>query len=211
MKINKINNLITNLNQSVLSEGQNMTSPAIYDDFMKDIVVRIKNYDIDTLTETLMTLVKTGQLKQIKGNFYKYKDFHILELFKKDGIDYSDKLKLIDKLNLNIAQKYIETVENRNNIYIITKIPGTETSDLKPLWKIGAQNLSKEDRLAAFQDLQKLTKAGFTDDSITNSNRLWYVNDENKIIIPVFEYLRPINSDELPKDIIEKYYNILFT
>ena len=64
--------------------------------------------------------------------------------------------------------------------------------------------------MAAFQDLQKLTKAGLVDDNVLRSNEMWYVNSENKIIIPVFEKLRPITLQDNPTEIQEKYYNILF-
>lgn len=211
MKTNNINKfLFKNLSPAQVLGEQNMVSTVVYDDFMKSIIDRIKAYDIDTLTKSIMTMIKCGELEQVSGNFYKYKDFHILELLKRDGLDYSNKLRTLDKLNLNITQKHIETIDKDKSVYIITQIPGTETGNLTPLWKHGVQNVSKEDRLAAFQDLQKLTKAGLTDDSIARSNKLWYVNSENKIVIPVFEYLRPINSSDHPKEIIEKYYNILF-
>ena len=62
-----------------------------------------------------MTMIKSGQLEQVNGNFYKYKDFHILELLKRDGVDYSNKLKTLDKLNLSITQKHIETIEEYYN------------------------------------------------------------------------------------------------
>lgn len=187
-----------------------MSSAIKYDDFMLEIVKKIKTYDIDTLTKTLITKIKLGELEQVNGNFYKYKDFHILELLQKDGINYSNKLKTLNKLNLSITQKHIETIDKGNRVYIITQIPGTEKSELIPLWKRGTQNLSKENKLEAFKDLQKLTKAGYVDDNILHSNENWYVNSENKIIIPTFKHLRPMTPNDNPQRIIEKYYNILF-
>ena len=211
MKTNQINKtLIKQLNLAQRLGDQNMTSAIVYDDFMKSIVERIKMYDIDMLTKSIMMMIRSGELEQVSGNFYKYKDFHILELLKRDGIDYSNKLKILNKLNLGITQKHIETMDKDGSVYIITQIPGTEKNNLIPLWKFGSQNISKEDKLSAFHDLQKLTKAGFTDDSISRSNKLWYVNENNQIVIPTFEYLRPINPGESSKEIIEKYYNILF-
>ena len=214
----KANNNNININKSLIKQinftpeqGEAIMKSTIkYDNFMEDMVNRIKSYDIDTLTQILMTMIKIGEIEQIRGNLYKYKDFHILELLKRDGIDYSNKLKTLDKLNLNITQKHLETVTKDNRVYIITQISGTETSNLTPLWKYGNQNVSKEDKLAAFQDLQKLTKAGLVDDNVLRSNEMWYVNSENKIIIPVFENLRPITSQDNPTEIQEKYYNILF-
>lgn len=211
MKTNKVNKFVVEqLKRNQAQREQVMGSSINYDNFMKGIVERIKNYDIDTLTNSLMTMIKTGEIEQVSGNFYKYKDFHILELLKRDGVDYSNKLKILDKLNLSFTQKHVETIEKDNSVYIITQIPGTEKSNLTPLWKFGNQNISKEDKLTALHDLQKLTKAGFVDDNVLRSNELWYVNSENKIIIPVFERLRPITSNDNPKEIIEKYYNILF-
>jgi hypothetical protein len=211
MKTNDINKfLIEQVSPSQVLGEQSMSSVIEYDDFMRGIAERIKTYDIDTLTQTIMTMIKMGNLEQIGGNFYKYKDFHILELLKRDGADYSNKLKTLDKLNLDITQKHIETIDKDGSVYIITQIPGTEKSNLTPLWEFGTQNVSKENRIKAFHDLQKLTKAGHTDDTISSSNKMWYVNSKNKIIIPVFEHLRPINKNENPKEIIEKYYNILF-
>lgn len=210
MKSNNIGKFITEkANISQISERRNM-SAVKYDDFMQNIVDKIRKDDFATLRESIINMIKEGELEQVSGNFYKYKDFHILELFKKDGIDYSNKLKTIDKLNLGITQKYIETIERDGSVFIITQIPGTEKGNLIPLWKRGAQSISKENRLEAFHDLQKLTKAGLVDDKVAYSNERWYVNSDNKIIIPNFEYLRPINKTESQKEIVEKYYNILF-
>ncbi len=211
MKPNYINKLSIKHFNSMQRQGeQSMVSEIKYDDFMSDIVKIIKTNDIDTVTEYIMTLIKTGELEQVSGNLYKYKDFHILELLEKNGMDYSNKLKVLDKLNLNITQKYIDTINKDGTVYIITNIPGTEKGNLIPLWKFGIKNISKEDRLAAFKDFQKLTKAGLTDDKISRSNEMWYVNPENKIIIPVFEHLRKITPNDNQKEILEKYYNILF-
>jgi len=210
MKPNNINKLITEkMNLSQISGGNNMVA-AKYDDFMQSIVDKIKTNDLETLKKAIYNMIETGELEQVSGNFYKYKNFHILELLERDGIDYSNKLKTLDKLHLGITQNYIETLENNKRIFIITQIPGTEKENLVPLWKIGIQNVPKENRLAAFHDLQKLTKAGLIDDKVVRSNERWFVNSDNKIIIPNFEYLRPINKNEPQKEIIEQYYNILF-
>lgn len=212
MKPNNINKIFSEHYKSVkpLEKKSMKRLEDIYDDFMYNVVNCIKFYDVDTLSKTLMTMINFGKLEQVSGNFYKYKDFHILELLKRDGVDYSQKIKTLDKLNLSITQRYIETIDKDGSIYIITQIPGTENGNLTPLWKFGSQNVAKEDKIAAFHDLQKLTKAGLTDDRISNSNELWFVNSDKKIVIPNFEYLRPIRSDESQKGIMERYYNILF-
>ena len=210
MKPNNVGKFITEkANFSPISEGSNMVA-AKYDDFMQNLVHKIRTCDLETVKKTIFDMIKNGELEQVSGNFYKYKDFHILELFERDGIDYSNKLKVLDKLNLGITQKHIETLENNKRIFIITQIPGTEKNNLTPLSTVGAFNLTKENKLAAFHDLQKLTKAGFVDDKVAESHLRWYVNEDNKIVIPNFEYLRPINPNESQKEIIEKYYRILF-
>lgn len=211
MKANNVNKFLINKLNSSQNLGEPVMNSAIkYDEFMKDIVERIKFYDVDTLTKTLMTMIKTGKLEQVSGNFYKYKDFHVLELLKREGVDYSNKLKTLEKLDLGITQKHIETIDKDGRVFIITQIPGTEFSNLTPLWKVGNQVVSQEDKLAAFKDLQKLTKAGYVDDKVLHSNEMWYVNSENKIVIPVFERLRPITEQDNPREIIERYHKILF-
>ncbi len=207
--INKI--LINKMNSSEKLGEKIMPSVVKYDDFMKDLIEKIKSApDVDSITKIIMAKIRGGELEQVSGNFYKYKDYHILELFKHDGVAYSEKLKKLDKLNLDITQKYIETVDKDGSVYIVTQIPGTEKGNLVPIWKRGANNIQKEDKLAAFHDLQKLTRAGLVDDRVLRSDELWYVNSDNKIVIPVFEYLRPITATEKSKEIIEKYYEILF-
>jgi hypothetical protein len=210
MKPSNIKYIANQMNMPRLAGEQSMNSMVKYDDFMKSIVNKIKTCDSEVLTQTMTNLTRNGEIEQISGNFYKYKDFHILELFKKDGNEYTKKLKTLDKLNLGISQKYIETIEKDSSVFIITQIPGTEKRNLVPLWEKGLHNISKEEKIAAFQDLQKLTKAGFIDDKVAHSSSLWYVNENNKIIIPVFDNLRPITNGESQKDIVEKYYNILF-
>ena len=207
--INKI--LINKMNSSEKLGEKIMTSVVKYDDFMNDIIKRIKSTpDVDSITKIIMAKIRGRELEQVSGNFYKYKDFHILELFKHDGITYSEKLKKLDKLNLNITQKYIETIDKDGSVYIVTQIPGTEKDNLTPIWKFGKQNISKENKLEAFHDLQKLTKAGLVDDNVLHSEKYWYVNSDNKIVIPVFERLRPITSEDNIQEIMGKYYNILF-
>lgn len=208
MKTNKI--LVKQLNPISTLGEQKMATTIKYDDFMTDFVRKIKSQDTDAFSESLIALFDSGELEQIQGNLYKHKNFHILELFERDGIDYSNKMKALDKLNLDITQKYIETINKNGNIFIITQIPGTEKSNLIPLWKFGSHNIPKENKLAAFHDLQKITKAGLTDDKISHSNEMWFVNSEKKIVIPSFEQLRPLTPSDNQKEIMEKYYNILF-
>ena len=211
MKINKIDKLLVRKSTDMLICGeQKMSSKINYDATMQTMVERIKSYDENTLTEALMTMIKLGELEQINGNFYKYKDYYILELLKKYGLEYSNKLKKLSELNLDITQKYLETIEKENSVYIITQIKGTEKQKLIPLSKIGCNKISKENKKAAYKDLVTMTKAGLTDDSVSASNELWYVNPNNQIVIPTFKYLRPINSNESSKEILEKYHNILF-
>ena len=187
-----------------------MTSKCIYDEFMKGVVERINDYDIDTFTKFLMTKIKTAEINQIDGNFYKYKSFHILELSTSVGLDYSNKLKILAKLNLTITQRYIETIEKENRVYIITQIPGTEDANLIPLWKFGKKNLTKENKVLAYRELQKLTAGGYVDDKVLSTESMWYVNSEHKIVIPTFANLRLLTSEDNSNKIMQLYYNLLF-
>ena len=94
-------------------------------------------------------------------------------------------------------------------MFIISQIKGTKTGNLIP-YATGKNFVSNEDKNSAFHDMQKLTKAGLTDDKISRSQEMWFVSpDNNKIVLPSFEALRNLTPGE-NNQIINKYYNIIF-
>ena len=213
--MSKINNLGKySINNGLIQNSTKKIGDAMeaYDDFMRTLVDKIKsavNYK-----EAEQLLIKTSQdtdsLSMHNGVLFKHDDYAIQVLFKSFGEQYDKKLKLLSKLDLSIVPKRIESIDKDVDMFIVSKIPGTKNGELKPLWDGGYQCVSKEAKLTAYRDLQKLTKAGFVDDTILNSNELWFYSPENKIVLPEWRGLRKIQPQESRKDIMEKYYNILF-
>lgn len=209
MKINKITSYVNKGLSHVAGGTQMSSNTSKLDKIMQEIIDTVKSPDNKILI-SLSNLVDAGKLERVKGNLFKHKDFHILTLFKDDGAAYSKKLKQLTELDLGITQRHVETIEQDGIYCIITKVPGIQNGELVPLWQKGNKAIPKENRIKAFQDLQKLTKAGFVDDTVLQSDGMWFVNPQNEIVIPVFDRLRTIRPDESRKEILEKYYQILF-
>ena len=94
-------------------------------------------------------------------------------------------------------------------MFIVSQIKGSETGDLIP-YKIVRHSVSKESKLAAYKDLQKLTRSGYIDDKIAYSDNLWFVTPDNfKIMLPSFETLRNLKTGE-NKIAMQRYYIIIF-
>ncbi len=153
--------------------------------------------------------VEKGDFTQQNGILFINGECRIQNIFKSKGTQYNENVKLLNKLGLSIIPKHLETVVKDSDMFIISKMNGTKSGDITP-YLTSKQKVSKEDKLAAFKDLQKLTKAGYTDDSILKSSEMWFVTpDDNKIVIPVFGALRPVRPGE-NKQILERYYQIIF-
>ena len=103
MKTNKI--LAKRLNPTQILGEKKMSTAIKYDDFMIDFVEKIKTQDMDAFSESLIAAFNSGELEQVQGNLYKHKDFHILELFERHGIDYSNKIK---NSNKSFREKFSE-------------------------------------------------------------------------------------------------------
>jgi hypothetical protein len=184
-----------------------------YNEFMQKAVESLKN--TKTSDEAVKFLINSTKqekgFKEIGGVLFKHEDFAIQTLLTRFNQEYDKNLKLLKGLELKIVPQHIETFEKGDRIFIITKVPGTKNSELAELWKGGYKRVSKEAKLEAYKDLQKLTKAGYVDDQILRSNMLWfYAPDNNTVMLPVWDCLRKIQPDESQEAIIERYHNILF-
>lgn len=204
-KLNLVNSLF--FHKGVNS--MNSKSSKTVDSYIGDIIKSLKESDsAANACKVLEDAVKEGNLTVKNGVLYKHNDYTIQNMLKIYGEGYKNNLQKIDKLGLEITPEYIDTVEKQNELFIVTKLAGAANDDLIPYRQV-KDKVSDKDKLAAFKDLQKLTKAGFVDDAVLNGNGWFVVPATNKIMLPVWQCLRPLQKHEA-KAVLEQYYNIIF-
>jgi hypothetical protein len=184
-----------------------------YNEFMQKAVETLKS--AKTYNEANAFLINSSKqgngFKQIRGVLFKHEDFAIQHMLTKYGQEYDINLRLLKELKLKIVPQHIETIIKGNEMYVITKVPGTKNSELTELWKGGYERVSKEALRDAYRDLQKLTEADYVDAKILRSHERWfYAPDNNTVLLPVWDCLRKIQPEESKDKILEKFHRILF-
>lgn len=179
-------------------------------EYIVNLINRIENSNSHKeVLDVLFQSVKNQEMEIKNGVLFKQGEYIVQNAFKNIGALYEKNLKTVNKLGLNITPKLVTTITKDNDMFLIYKIEGTKNGDLIP-YSRGKQKVSKNDKLAAYQDFQKLTKAGLIDDKIVKSPEMWYVTpDDNKIMLPSFEALRSLKPGENQSS-LTKYYNIIF-
>ena len=150
-----------------------------------------------------------GKLKQVDYVNFKYSDYNILATRKMYGESLVKNLEKLNNLGLSIVPELVSVLEKGSGLYIITKNAGTKDGLLKRYNSLSSSNISRDAKLRAYKDMLKLTKAGLIDENVFRG-KFWYYTPENKILIPMWKDLRPITSAEMKKDILERYYRIIF-
>ncbi len=184
-----------------------------YDDFLQASVDSLRKY---SQKDSMQFLIDKSNIddgfKMLNGSLYKHGEHTVQLIGKRAGLQYSQNLETLNKLGLGIVPKQLDAIPKDDILYVVSHVPGTKTGTLTPIWERGVKDkVTKEAKLAAYHDLQKLTKAGYIDDAVSRSNELWFVApDDNSIVLPVWNSLRKIRPDESRQKIIENYYNILF-
>lgn len=216
MKLNLYNtNIIGRINRGkefsetgVIEMGKNIN----FDEFMKNIISKIREsstaLDADRF---LYDLSKSSEdFKAIENLVkYKYKDFNIMTCLDYVGEPIIKNLKKLNSLNISVAPELIGVINKDKKLYIITRKSGMQNGDLNVYFVDGVRKVSQDSKLKAYEDLQKLTKAGLVDEQNLRG-KSWYYTSENEIFLPNWENLRQIRPDESQKDIVEQYYKIIF-
>ena len=155
-------------------------------------------------------IVATGYEAYYKnGVLYKHGEYYIQNLFKTTGMPYKNTLEQLGRTKTSIAPELVKSIEKDGEMFIISRIKGTKTGDLIPLDSV-RDKVPKENLLAAFHDLQQVTKAGITDNRILRSPDLWFVSpDDLKVVLPEWSQTRPLLPNE-GKDVLDRYYKTLF-
>lgn len=180
------------------------------DEFMTSLITKIKDAkSAEQADKLLIDMSEQNELETIDYTIFKHGDYHITTCLSHFGQPVVNNLKRLQDLNLNIVPEFISTINKNDGLYIITRFPGTKNGNLKPFYDNGAEKVSKEAKLDAYHDMQKLTKAGFIDSQHLKSNS-WFYTPENTIILPNWQNLRKIQPDESQKEILDTYYKILF-
>jgi hypothetical protein len=140
---------------------------------------------------------------------FKHGDYSIQNLLKSYGLPYAENMKRLSKLKLGITPSHVKTIVKDNEVYVVSKIPGSTSGNLIP-FNVAYPAIPRESLLAAYKDLQKVTKAGLVDDKILSSTKYWYVTpDDKRVVMPSWEATRQLHSNE-GKTVLEQFYKMLF-
>lgn len=191
-------------------ENKNVYKETEIPESVMELIKKIENTESARKALNIMfDEVKKGELEVKNGVLFKKDDFVILNSFQNQGQIFEKNLKKINDLGLEIAPKYVKTITKDNDMFIINQIKGTKSGNLIP-YEIAKKQVSDEDKQKAYLDMQKLTKSGLVDDKIARSSAMWFVSpDDNKIVLPSFEALRNLKTGE-NKEVLNRYYNIIF-
>lgn len=207
MKI--FNNIGDIASQGIKKVSDKMSDNINPSQFMVEFMTKLKEAKSSKAAlEMLQEAAEKGDFDKKNGVLFKHSDYAIQCMLESFAKPYVANMKKISALKLDSAPKLIGALDKEGLYFIVTKVPGTKTGELIPYER--AMNLvSKEDKAIAFKDLQKVTKAGFTDNNIANG-RLWFVSpDDNKIVFPSWEALRPLDKNE-GSQVLNNCYQILF-
>ena len=181
------------------------------DEFMGTLITKIKN-SISTRDADKMLLdmsKNSEELEMLDYTMFKHKDYNIISCLNYFGEPFVKNLKTLENLKLDCVPQLVTTIDKENGLYIITKHKGTQNGNLKKYFFDGAEKVSTDAKLKAYNDMRKLTKAGLVDEQNLRASS-WFYTPENKIFLPNWNTLRSIQQDESKKDIIGQYYNIIF-
>lgn len=183
----------------------------IDNEVVKDLIAEIENAkDGKSAVEALLNAVEDGRLEECSGNCFKNGDYYILNLFKYDALPYTDNMKRISDLQLGIAPRQAAVIAKDDEYFIVNEIKGCKSGALIPFQE-AKNKLLKEDLLAAYKDLQKVTKAGIADEFNLRSTEQWFVTpDDNRIVMPSWNRLRPLGNSDERNQTLERYYEMLF-
>lgn len=152
---------------------------------------------------------QAAKLKATAGNFYENENAFICNLFRREGALMDAKLKKFDTLKLGILPSSVKTIYLDGDAYVIGKYNCANPNELLPYIK-QYKTVPKEQKLAAYKNVQALTKKGITSDDMIRNLDAWKVSSsDNKIFLDPRISVRPVAKGE-NKDILEKVYNILF-
>ncbi len=183
---------------------------SIDNEVVRGLLSDIENADSDReAVDILLNAAEEKKVEQLSGNYFKSGNYYILNLYKFDAVPYAAKMKKLSDMKLGIVPELVSVISKDNEYFIVSKIDGCESGDLIPFNQI-KDELPKDSMLAAYKDLQKITKAGLTDTSNTRSVANWYVApDNNRIVLPAWNGLRPLDP-VTEKNTLGKYYQLLF-
>lgn len=189
----------------------NIESTKQIDAFIIELINKLKEassaYEADKILKEISE--QGTELIKIDNVNFKYNDYNILTTLKDFGKTLVDNLIKLNNMQLSIVPELVSVLEKDGGLYVITKNIGTKEGMLKRYISLHSDNITKETKMQAYRDLQKLTKAGLIDDNVYNG-KYWYYTPENKILIPIWKNLRPIRPNESQKDIMQRYYSIIF-
>lgn len=202
-KVN-LESILPKSGETVLKESEPI------DKFMTSLIAKIEDAkSSEQADKLLLDMSEQNNLETVDYTMFKHGDYHIETYLNHFGKPVADNLKKLQNLNLNIVPELVSTINKDDGLYIITKLSGTKNGNLKPYFVDGAEKVSKEAKLDAYRDMQKLTKEGYIDSQNLRAGN-WFYTPENKILLPNWQNLRKIQPNESQKEILDTYYKIIF-
>ena len=165
--------------------------------------------DHNDVKAILKSAVKNNRIKQIGKLLYQADDYIYADLLKYYGAPQAQNLKKVAEKDIKLAPKFVDLIEKGNYSVLVTKIDGLNGKDLIPLSQ-GYSMLSDDAKKSAYADVQKLLGTGIVNQDMLRGDNAWYINPETKeIVVPFWDKIRPLDSNEAPQ-ILEALYKTIF-
>ena len=207
-KIQQITAKILNVGKSF--SGKASKNPKTISTKIAKIISDLENSKTGSeAVDYIINACEKGQIEQINGNFFTKDNYFIKNLFERDGLLYSNNLERFDSFNLGILPMHIKTVIKNGDAFIIGKYKCAEGSKIVPYFEV-FREIPKEQKTAAFKDIQTLVKKGYTSPDILKYPEAWKVSmSDKKILLDPAISIRPVEKGE-NKAILNEIYNIIF-
>src|SRR5574344_1088475 len=178
--------------EGAILDNTNKKMPTALDEIINKISKCAREEDSDMLLDDISKNNKN--FKQLSTNLYKYKDYYVEGLYKRDANKRCDILKKLQDANINIAPKLVNKAEKQSTMYLISNVPGTENGDLIP-YQDGYKLLSDKAKKSAYKDVQKMLKLGINNNAMSRGTSSWFVTPQNsRVVIMDWDNIRPLND-----------------
>lgn len=177
--------------------------------FLAEFVDELKKGEANAV-RTIKKALFNGDIEQVMEFVYKKDNYIISYLRPKNAEKLIENYKKVDGLNLKIYPKLKKIIKNDDgSLFFVSKINSQNKTNVKSFWREPYQNIPKKNIASAYDDLKKMTNAGYKDSSLFNYDECWQLTDNNEIIIPSLYNIEPCLNLE-KENIISGYYKILF-
>lgn len=175
---------------------------------IQNILTQAQSYNYEELHNSIENCC--GEIKEfsrIGNGLFKYKNYYIKLTDKEEAELYKYLMPKLEKANITIAPKYIDSVFTKENFAVLVySIEGTEEGELLELWQ-GKHLLPKKSKNEYYNNINKLLNLNIGNYALMNQGEIKITPDPcHKIVCDNWNNLYNLSNcdPEFKKDIYEK-------